>query len=313
MMASGSVGGVDRDILSTPRGEHAFVLGALRIASGQFANQLVVAWSPLEVDSINDALKIERSLLAPALPQDELATTACRRWCSSTRCPACANCGGDRAQEPPARRDGVPDRRSARSRCVHRLGQADAMAAHRHDGRAARFGLVAMVLADGGTIRGSAQRRVDSRHGLATEPASSATATLEAAVARRGARAGLRGGRRANASSFDVAEVADGTPYQELLAYEGLGICARDAWSKQVASGAYARGGKLPVNLSGGALSFNPLFCAGLVRIAEAANQVRGAAGEHQVEGAKTALAMAYGANSQYFSMWVVVMEGGRA
>src|SRR5262245_40254019 len=41
MMASGSVGGVDRDILSTPSAaEHAFVLGALRIASGQFANQL---------------------------------------------------------------------------------------------------------------------------------------------------------------------------------------------------------------------------------------------------------------------------------
>jgi acetyl-CoA C-acetyltransferase len=33
---------------------------------------------------------------------------------------------------------------------------------------------------------------------------------------------------------------------------------------------------------------------------------VRGVAGEHQVAGAKTALAMAYGANSQYFSMWVV-------
>ena len=34
MMASGSVGGVDRDILSTPSAsEHAFVMGALRVAS----------------------------------------------------------------------------------------------------------------------------------------------------------------------------------------------------------------------------------------------------------------------------------------
>src|SRR3954453_11228533 len=33
MMASGAVGGVDRDILSTPSaGEHAFVMGALRVA-----------------------------------------------------------------------------------------------------------------------------------------------------------------------------------------------------------------------------------------------------------------------------------------
>ncbi len=35
MMASGSVGGVDLDILSTPgAAEHAFVLGALRVRSG---------------------------------------------------------------------------------------------------------------------------------------------------------------------------------------------------------------------------------------------------------------------------------------
>ena len=44
----------------------------------------------------------------------------------------------------------------------------------------------------------------------------------------------------------------------------------------------------------------------GLLRFAEAALQVRGMAGEHQVDGAKVALAQAYGANSQYFSMWVV-------
>ena len=76
MMASGSVGGVDRDILSTPSAaEHAFVLGALRIASGQFATQLVVAWSPLEVDSVEDALKLGTDpYWHRALPQDELAT-----------------------------------------------------------------------------------------------------------------------------------------------------------------------------------------------------------------------------------------------
>ena len=53
-------------------------------------------------------------------------------------------------------------------------------------------------------------------------------------------------------------------------------------------------------------LSSNPIGASGLLRFAEAANQVRGAAGEHQVDGAQVALAMAYGANSQYFSMWVV-------
>jgi len=53
MMASGSVGGVDRDILSTPSAsEHAFIMGALRVASGQFRTQLVVSCSPTEVSSM---------------------------------------------------------------------------------------------------------------------------------------------------------------------------------------------------------------------------------------------------------------------
>ena len=52
MMASSALGGVDRDILSTPSaGEHAFVQGALRVASGLFRTQLVVAWSPTEASS----------------------------------------------------------------------------------------------------------------------------------------------------------------------------------------------------------------------------------------------------------------------
>jgi acetyl-CoA C-acetyltransferase len=53
-------------------------------------------------------------------------------------------------------------------------------------------------------------------------------------------------------------------------------------------------------------LSSNPIGASGLLRFAEAANQVRGASGGTQVDGAKVALAMAYGANSQYFSTWVV-------
>ena len=78
MMASAAVGGVDRDILSTPSGsEHAFILGALRVASGQFQTQLVVAWSPTEAGSIPEA---ERLAADPyfhrALPLDELSAHA---------------------------------------------------------------------------------------------------------------------------------------------------------------------------------------------------------------------------------------------
>jgi acetyl-CoA C-acetyltransferase len=56
-------------------------------------------------------------------------------------------------------------------------------------------------------------------------------------------------------------------------------------------------------------LSTNPIGASGMIRFAEAAMQVRGQAGEHQVEGAKMALGHAYGGASQFFAMWVVGSE----
>jgi acetyl-CoA C-acetyltransferase len=43
-----------------------------------------------------------------------------------------------------------------------------------------------------------------------------------------------------------------------------------------------------------------------MLRFAEAALQVRGEAGEHQVENAHVGLGQAYGGAAQYFAMWVV-------
>jgi acetyl-CoA C-acetyltransferase len=76
-----------------------------------------------------------------------------------------------------------------------------------------------------------------------------------------------------------------------------------------VQEGATALDGDMPVNMSGGVLSSNPIGASGMIRFAEAAMQVRGQAGAHQVEGAKTALGHAYGGGSQYFSMWIVSSE----
>jgi acetyl-CoA C-acetyltransferase len=78
-----------------------------------------------------------------------------------------------------------------------------------------------------------------------------------------------------------------------------------EGW-KMVESGATSLEGDFPVNMSGGVLSSNPIGASGLLRFAEAAMQVRGTAGEHQVDGAKLALAQAYGASAQYFAMWIV-------
>jgi acetyl-CoA C-acetyltransferase len=42
-----------------------------------------------------------------------------------------------------------------------------------------------------------------------------------------------------------------------------------------------------------------------MLRMAEAALQVRGRAGEHQVDGARVSLGQAYGGNANYFAMAV--------
>ena len=59
-------------------------------------------------------------------------------------------------------------------------------------------------------------------------------------------------------------------------------------------------------------LSTNPIGASGMIRFAEAALQVRGQAGEHQVDGARRALGHAYGGGSQFFSMWLVGARAAR-
>jgi acetyl-CoA C-acetyltransferase len=87
---------------------------------------------------------------------------------------------------------------------------------------------------------------------------------------------------------------------------ENLGFAEPgDGW-RMVEDGATELGGDLPINMSGGVLSSNPIGASGMLRFAEASMQVRGGAGEHQVDGAKLAVGHAYGGGSQFFAMWVV-------
>ncbi len=90
---------------------------------------------------------------------------------------------------------------------------------------------------------------------------------------------------------LDVVELSDYYAYQELMLYEGLGLCGEGEAQTLVESGDTGAGGKCHVNPSGGALCANPLVATGLVRLAEAAAQVSNRAGELQVDGAERALA----------------------
>ncbi len=87
---------------------------------------------------------------------------------------------------------------------------------------------------------------------------------------------------------------------------ENLGLAERHHGWRLVEDGVTDLGGALPINPSGGVLSSNPIGASGMIRFGEAALQVMGRAGGHQVDGARRALGHAYGGGSQFFAMWVV-------
>jgi acetyl-CoA C-acetyltransferase len=105
---------------------------------------------------------------------------------------------------------------------------------------------------------------------------------------------------------IDAAEVYVPFSWFEPMWLENLGFMAEGEGWKLTEAGETEIGGKLPINASGGVLSSNPIGASGMIRFAEAAMQVMGRAGEHQVDGARKALGHAYGGGSQFFSMWVV-------
>ena len=87
---------------------------------------------------------------------------------------------------------------------------------------------------------------------------------------------------------------------------ENLGFAEPGEGWKLTEDGVTALDGDLPVNMSGGVLCTNPIGASGMLRFAESAMQVRGTAGDHQVDGARKAVGHAYGGGSQFFAMWVV-------
>jgi len=83
---------------------------------------------------------------------------------------------------------------------------------------------------------------------------------------------------------LDFAEVYTSFSIFELLSIEGLGLCAKGEAARRIDAGEFHRGSRLPVNATGGATCGNPISAGALVRIADATAQLRGEAGDCQVE-----------------------------
>ncbi|WP_050404674.1 lipid-transfer protein [Bradyrhizobium embrapense] len=89
----------------------------------------------------------------------------------------------------------------------------------------------------------------------------------------------------------DVVELHDCFAHNELITYEGLGLCGEGEAAKFIDDGDNTYGGRIVTNPSGGLLSKgHPLGATGLAQCYELTRQLRGTAAATQVGGARLAL-----------------------
>jgi acetyl-CoA acetyltransferase len=95
---------------------------------------------------------------------------------------------------------------------------------------------------------------------------------------------------------LSCAEVYDLSTALELDWYENIGLCAPGEAEALLHSGATALGGRIPVNPSGGLACFGEAIPAqAIAQVCELTWQLRGSAGERQVEGATVGLSINQG------------------
>jgi acetyl-CoA acetyltransferase len=112
---------------------------------------------------------------------------------------------------------------------------------------------------------------------------------LSVGAAQSGAEAFARAGVRPQ--DVDVVEVYDSFTITTVLSLEALGFCGRGEALDFLAGGRIRPGGRLPVNTSGGGLSYCHPGQYGVLLLVEAVRQLRGEAGERQVPDARIAVA----------------------
>src|SRR3546814_1026750 len=93
-----------------------------------------------------------------------------------------------------------------------------------------------------------------------------------------------------------------------ILFLEDLGFCPKGEGGRFVSGGRIAPGGDLPVNTNGGGLSCVHPGMYGLFALAEAADQLMGTAGEHQID-RTVDLSLAHG-NGMLLSSQATVVLG---
>lgn len=94
---------------------------------------------------------------------------------------------------------------------------------------------------------------------------------------------------------IDIAEVDDLYSYRELMSLEALRLAPPEQAARLLEEGYFGRDGEIPVNVSGGSLGQGNLFEAnGLAKAMECVLQLRGEAGERQLDNVGVAVAQSW-------------------
>jgi len=108
---------------------------------------------------------------------------------------------------------------------------------------------------------------------------------------------------------LDVLEVHDCFTIAELIIMEEIGLVERGKSGEAVSSGMTTYGGKIPVNTSGGLKSKgHPVGASGVAQVLEVVEQLRGTAGDRQVDAAKIGMTQNMGGSGG--SCVIHIMEG---
>ncbi|MBE0479504.1 MAG: thiolase family protein [Dehalococcoidia bacterium] len=130
------------------------------------------------------------------------------------------------------------------------------------------------------------------RAGSFGDPTGKETYTQHVACERLYKRNGITNPR----TDIDMAEIYEPSNWEEMNLYEHFHFCGKNEAWKLIEKGVTEIEGEFPVNPSGGVIATNPIGATPTIRVAEAALQIRGDAGEHQVtRDVKTAIATALG------------------
>lgn len=130
------------------------------------------------------------------------------------------------------------------------------------------------------------------RAGVFGDPTGKETYTQHVACERLYKRNGISNPRK----DIDMAEIYEPSNWEEMNLYEHFHFCEKGEGWKLIEKGITEIEGEFPVNCSGGVIATNPIGATPVIRVAEAALQIRGDAGEHQApKDIKTAIATALG------------------